>query len=811
MYQSRVYLEVRVLLSAVPGVFIAVELNNGKKGILNAKADFLRRNNSPVQLEKVDVQPSALHKVALFVNAVGGTMLKSSSLEHLTGALPEPPDDKNFTGYSVCVAKGGRLDIMYHQKQKTINIEEIRIEEDRGKLTRSAGKKARMDWTFAGCPVMRIRTSSAFELGGEAEIFLHELNTLLAYLRLTAGDVQDSGVRCNAYVSLCEYPEEPLYSVKLRNLNSFNFVRKAIDSELSRQEFILSSGGSVSAESRLWNEQLNATEFWQKRSSDAVHFAKVNPALEVGISDAIAFESVEVELPEKRRSRFRSSYGLSRLRTIFLCAEKDRADYFESAVEHGAPAMLAAHWIASEVMKILNRTGKSIKQCKLSAEKFARVLVLLNEGKIHSGMAKEIMQVVAADGSDVDDVIEKQGMMLLSTKEELEPVIDSVLSEYPESVSSLKEGNMAPLEFLTGCVMKKTGGKAVPTVVKSMLKEKLSISIVYVLTMGGSITAEKQDDGTVIAGSAECIKPLLDEGNESFPVQVVSVCDMLSEETEPKDWAKLIAVIKEKMESGTANGIVVTHGTDTLAYTASLLFWLFSAAEVPVVLTASSSISAVGKSDSAAEARTNLNLAIKAARERKNGVCVVYGNKILPALNLKYVSNNSSGFINWNMKKPVFDFHTVLSQQFLSVSLPETEIMSSILNEAAERLMVIRLYPGLLMNRLEKMINDESSIDTVILELYSSGTGNMKNSDYSLKTFLTKGRQHGITFCCTSQQESFVDFSEYATSARLWQAGAVPFGNLTTESVTTLYFAASLIADNHKELDEIMESAIELL
>lgn len=808
MYQSRIYLEVRVLLSAVPGVFTAVELNDGKKGILNAKADFLRRNNSPVQLAKVDVQPSVLHKVALFVNAVGGTMLSSGKLEHLTGALPEPPDDKNFTGYSIRVAEGGKLDIIYHQKQKTINIEEIRIEEDRGKLTRTAGKKAKMDWTFAGCPVMRIRTSNVFELGGEAEVFLQELETLLAYLRFTTGDVQENGIRCNAYVSLCEYPEEPLYSVKLRNLNSFNFVRKAIDSELSRQESVLSSGEKVSAESRLWNEQLNATEFWQQRKPDLVRFALVNPPVNVAISDAVAFEASEVELPEKRRERLRSSYGLSRLRTMFLCAEKDRADYFESAVKHGAPAMLAAHWLASEVMKILNRSGKSIRQCKLTAEKFARVLVLLDEGKIHSGMAKDIMQAVALDGSDVDEIIKKQGLVLLSTKEELEPVIDSVLAEYPKSVASLKEGNMAPLEFLTGCVMKKTEGKAVPTVVKALLKEKLSISIVYVLTMGGSITAEKHEDGTVVAGSSQSIMqsimPLLEGDNGNFPVQVVSVCDMLSEETEPKDWAKLIAVIKEKIESGTANGIVVTHGTDTLSYTAALLFWLFSASDVPVVLTASSSLSK-------SEAGANLNLAIQTARERKNGVCVVYGNKILPALNLKYVSNDTDGFINWNMKKPVFFANTVLSQQFLSVSMPETEIMSFILNEAAERLSVIRLYPGLLMNRLEKMIGDESSIDTVILELYSSGTGNMKNSDYSLKTFLTKGRQHGITFCCTSQQESFVDFSEYSTSAQLWQAGTVPFGNLTTESVTALYFAASLIADNHNELDEIMESSIELL
>jgi len=251
MFQSFIYLEVRVLLSSVPGVFISTTEDSAKKDILSVKADFLRKNNSAPKINSVKIEPSTLHRVRTLVEALGGTMTGSSTLERLLGNIQEPPDDRNFTGFSVRAAQGGGLDIMFHQKSKHIKIEEVRVEEDSGHLTRVGGAKPRMDWTYAGCPSIRIRTSSAFELGEEAELFLQELYTLLAYLKVVNPELSEAAVRCNAYVSMAEYPQKPSYTVKLRNLNSFNFVRKAINSELSRQEEILSGGGTVASESRL--------------------------------------------------------------------------------------------------------------------------------------------------------------------------------------------------------------------------------------------------------------------------------------------------------------------------------------------------------------------------------------------------------------------------------------------------------------------------------------------------------------------------------------------------------------------------------
>lgn len=801
MYQSNIYLEVRVLLSAVPGVFSVQTKEDSRKDILSVKATFTERNNDRIPVESVTIMPAALRKVVLLSQVLGAKINESSRLERLAGSLQEPPDDRNFTGYSVVVAEGGSLNIMFHQKQKKIRIEEIRIEEDAGHLSRTGSSRAHMDWTYAGCPSMRIRTSADFELGEEAELFLNELYSLMMYLKLTYQEQGESSIRCNAYVALSQYPEKAGYCVKLRNLNSFNFARKAINSEITRQEALLTSGASVQSESRLWIEEQNLTQEWKVRDNQAAKFKKVEPAIDVQIENVPENDRVTVELPEQRRIRLRSQYGLSKLRSLFICAEKDRADYFEQCVAYEAEPLLTAHWMASELARVLNMTNGSYRQCKLTPEKFAQVMNMLRDQRIHSGIAKKLIQTICKTGETPEAVLKREKIQLLSTREEIEPFVESVLAQNPKSVDALIHGDMAPLEHITGLVMKESQGLAVPQKVKEIIKEKLQISVVYVFTMGGAISARKFPDGTIGAGDANILLSLVDKENALVPVQISSVSQMLSEETEPADWAKLICGIKQKIEGGTVNGIIVTHGTDTLSYTAALLYWLFNSASVPIVITASSTIPA--ESD---EAKRNLNLAIKTAEQMRNGVYVVYGEKIYSPLNLKFLNNGTHGFANWNMQTPVHDGNGFLSQQFMSVQSPEPEVMTKILNEAASRLDVVRMYPGMSGYRLEKRYQGEDGVDFIVLELYASGTGNMRNSDYSLKPFLLNSRKKGLHVYCTSQQECKVDFSDYSTSARVWREGAVPMGHLTVESVVALFFASYLVADDEDELSELMES-----
>ncbi|MBQ2529285.1 MAG: asparaginase [Treponema sp.] len=260
------------------------------------------------------------------------------------------------------------------------------------------------------------------------------------------------------------------------------------------------------------------------------------------------------------------------------------------------------------------------------------------------------------------------------------------------------------------------------------------------------------------------------------------------------------------MESGVANGIVVTHGTDTISYTASLLFWLFSSADVPVVLSASGDLP-----EESDEARNNLKFAIQTAREMKNGVYMAYKCKLYSPLNLKFISASGNEFANWNMDKKIFTSQNIVSSTFMSVSAPDGEVVAKLMNEAASKLSVIKTYPGMKNSRILSLINSDEEIKSFIMELYSSGTGDMKDSDYSLKDILISGKKRGLHFYCTSQQECKVDFSKYSTASEVWRDGAVPMDILTTESAVALYFAASIIGDDDREINQLIEECVDTL
>ena len=244
-----------------------------------------------------------------------------------------------------------------------------------------------------------------------AELFLQELYTVMAYLKLLTGGLGEASFRCNAYTSLAEYPNEPEYTVKLRNLNSFNFVRKAVNSEISRQENLLAAGTKLESESRLWIEETSTTKALHERALPKKQFEKLNPTVFVDLSNS-GGGTIEMELPSARRERFQKEYGLSRLRAQFLCSEKDRADYFETAVRDGAEPLLAARWMAGELMGLLNQRRTPIKQSKVTAENFAQIIKLMSQGKIHNAEFTVCITIVINKNTKIKIFID----ILLSSK-----------------------------------------------------------------------------------------------------------------------------------------------------------------------------------------------------------------------------------------------------------------------------------------------------------------------------------------------------------------------------------------------------------
>ncbi|WP_252507105.1 asparaginase domain-containing protein [Treponema phagedenis] len=794
MYQSFVFLETRVLMPSDKKAFCDCKTGNSPETCSVCRKEI----SSALPIPK----DSALCHAYQLAKMLHCTLLFEVPYERLIGT-PETPKKYSLFGASLKIAENGYVNIEFHRHKKRIAITEIRFEEDAGKLIHGA-EKTFMDYTCAGMPSIRIRTGENIELGEEAEVFLTDLKQKLEYIGI-GSEGSGNRIRCNAYAAVTEYRNKPKHYVKLRNLNSFNFVRNAINEDLRRQEALLKNGKEVSSESRLWNERLGYTESYKTRefidSVQAVVLKNIPPYL---TSDKCKQKllTMQIEDPNERELRFVRQYRLPLKTAKTLCTDKNWADFFEETVNRMIKPYVAAQWFLTEIPGSLKKMSLSLEKSSLTAEKFAQVLHLFEKKHINRNIAKKLLQELLISDAEPEIVLTQKQWQQVTDVKILKELIRTAIIANPSEAERLKEGDMRPLEFLTGILMKETRGLADPQTIKQLIKEELNINIVYVLSMGGTISALIKK-GEIEAGHAEILSTLVkNQQNEKYiRFETVSSEALLSEEIEPADWAKLITAICEKIASGTANGIVLAHGTDTLVYTAPLIYWLFADSPVPIVLTASNTPPNHHAENIAEnEAGKNLNAAINLAHEKTEGVYVVFNGEILSPLNLKFLKSSGNSFVNRNMNTPIFTGEGLLTDY----SEMEAAVFESLLSAAAENMLLIKMYPGIRKDFLLKCLNE--GISHFFLELYGRGTANMRNSLYSLNEFFRRGGKQQCRFYCTSQQEEPVDFSRYVSSHSVWKEGAVPMGNLTTETAIALYYAASIVCDTEAELDEIMET-----
>jgi aspartyl-tRNA(Asn)/glutamyl-tRNA(Gln) amidotransferase subunit B len=828
VYKTYISLEVRMLLLTGAKTFCGCPVEGEK-----ASCPICRGEDGAVPI----LNPLAARKAYLLIRSLGASIVKEVSYERNLGtpAMPQGPHGEPtiaLSRLSVKLGVDGALDILFHRRRKCIRITEIRLEEDAGRLThpaRGSGGQpgTRMDYSSAGMPSLRIRTAADFEIGEEAEVFLGELRRQIQYLEIIPVPLENV-TRCNAYVSMASYPEPPENFVKLRNLNSINFVGKAVNTEISRQEEILLNGGTVLPESRIWNEGKNASESFQVRTNEEknLFFTENLPPFIPGPDLQEALDTFSVELPEARRNRMTLEYGLTQHQAEFICDEKSRADYFEKTVSLGAelPASApagklpgsalagkfpvesrdAAQWMSSYIIKECKRLGLSIADSPLSPERFAEILSMLRDRRIHGSIAKQAISAILEEDRDPRELIKERGWEQLTNRGDIKSIVNSVIKANPQEVRRIREGDARPIQFLTGLIMKETGGLAAPTLVKDILREELSVSLVYVLSLGGAISGRVGEDGAVESGDEQVLKELLagDGGDEDFAdaskvrFESIQVGHILSEEIIPSDWAILIETIADRLNSGTANGIVIAHGTDTLPYTAPLIYWLFADANAPIVFAASST-----PPSASSEAKRTMKKAVALALGKTKGVYVVHGGKVLSPLNLKFERIGVDSFRNWNMEAPIFSGSSLLT----GLLEADQYVLSQLLEDAVNAMCVIRIYPGLRSDYLTSLM--DRGVKNFFLELYDTGTAGFREGPYSLKRAFTQGKRRGTRFYCCSQQEGIVDFSDYTTSRELWRAGAVPMGAYTTETAVARFLAANIIADSEEELKELMDSS----
>jgi aspartyl-tRNA(Asn)/glutamyl-tRNA(Gln) amidotransferase subunit B len=361
--------------------------------------------------------------------------------------------------------------------EKKVRINRIHLEQDAGKSMHDQSPEySLIDLNRSGIALMEIVTEPDLSSPYEASEYVKKLRSLLRYIGSCDGNMDEGSMRCDANVSVRK-PGSPLgIRCEIKNLNSVRNIVKAIEFEAMRQVELLESGGQVDQETRLFDT--NSGETRTMRSKEDANDYRYFPdpdLLPVRVSDELIerMRSQLPELPDAKIHRYVEKFGLNKYDAEVIVADEETAEYFELAAKDSNPK-LVANWICSELFGRLNKNGISLAECKITPLNLSELVGLIEDGTISGKIAKTVFEIMFDTGDLPKKIVEDHGLVQVSDKSSIEPIIDQILAENPDSVAAYKEGKDKLFGFFVGQVMKKTGGKASPQMVNDLLKEKLS-------------------------------------------------------------------------------------------------------------------------------------------------------------------------------------------------------------------------------------------------------------------------------------------------------------------------------------------------
>lgn len=452
---------------------------------------------SPVDLALPGTLPvmnrGAVERAIQFGLAIGGTVTPRSIFARKNYFYPDLPKGYQISQYEIPVVQGGQVTIQVPANEKTgkeayekvVNLTRAHLEEDAGKsLHEDFAGMTGIDLNRAGTPLLEIVTEPEMRSAAEAVAYAKTLHTLVTWLGICDGNMQEGSFRCDANVSVRPAGQAEFGTrAEIKNLNSFRFLEEAIQYEVRRQIELIEDGGTVVQETRLYDSDKRETR--SMRSKEDAHDYRYfpDPDLMPLVIDAAWIERVKsemTELPEAIQQRFVSQYGLTPYDANVLTSSKAMAAYYEAVVVKVGPAhaKVAANWLMGEVSSQLNREGLDIASSPVSAAQLALLLQRIADGTISNKIAKEIFVAIwdekATDETAADRIIESKGLKQISDSGALEAILDEVLAANPKSVEEFRAGKEKAFNALIGQAMKATKGKANPAQVNELLKKKLS-------------------------------------------------------------------------------------------------------------------------------------------------------------------------------------------------------------------------------------------------------------------------------------------------------------------------------------------------
>lgn len=402
---------------------------------------------------------------------------------------PDLPKNYQISQYELPVCENGWLDITVDGKQKRIRIHRIHLEEDAGKLLHAIGSReldhSLVDLNRTGVPLMEIVSEADMRSPEEAYQYLATLKTILEYLGVSDCDMEEGKFRCDANVSIRPFGQEKFGTkAELKNMNSLSNVREAIGYEVERQTDLVTSGGAVVQETRLWDAATCTSR--SMRSKEMAHDYRYFPEpdlvpLELSDEFVTAVRATLPELPAARRERFVAVLGLSEYDASVLTAEQPLADFYEtalktaaSAADQAAAAKPVANWVSTELLGRLNAAGTHITASPVSAAHLGKLVGLILKGTISGKIAKTVFDEMIASGAEPEQIVKDKGLVQISDEGAIVKFCEEAIAENPKAVEDFKSGNERALGSLVGVVMKKSKGKANPQLANKVLKEKLS-------------------------------------------------------------------------------------------------------------------------------------------------------------------------------------------------------------------------------------------------------------------------------------------------------------------------------------------------
>jgi aspartyl-tRNA(Asn)/glutamyl-tRNA(Gln) amidotransferase subunit B len=421
----------------------------------------------------------ALRRAVKFGLAIDAEISKRSVFDRKNYFYPDLPKAYQITQLNLPIVGPGHMDIELEDGEtKRIGVTRAHLEEDAGKsLHEDYAGMTGIDLNRAGTPLIEIVSEPDMRSAKEAVAYMRKIHSLVRYIDISNGNMQEGSFRCDANVSVRPKGQEELGTrAEIKNINSFRFVEKAINYEIERQIDVLEDGGRVVQETRLYDADKNETRSMRSKEEANDYRYFPDPDLLPVVIDDEYIEQVRKELPElpeQKKQRYIKTFGLSSYDAGVITSSKETADYFEAVTDACGDAKLTANWVTGELAAKLKKEEVDISDTKVNADSFAKLLNRIKDNTISGKIAKDILDAMWNGEGSADEIIESKGLKQITDTSAIEAMVDEVIANNPGQFKELRAGKDKLMGFFVGRVMKASKGKANPAQVNELMRKKL--------------------------------------------------------------------------------------------------------------------------------------------------------------------------------------------------------------------------------------------------------------------------------------------------------------------------------------------------